>query len=559
MKKFFNNQNFYVAITQKPIWTLVLITLFINCFASFYNIFYANSNEINYNLFRRCGEAVFINFIFIVFIFYLFYLTKFLLKPFAYFIVFVSVFAFLLDVFLIDKFYTFFTIQIFESILNTNFNEASEFASSFLDFRTIFIVLATFFAIFLISKIKPFYSKKFIIFINSIILLSFIGIVAATINYYFKKHKANLSRATRFPVAKIFLVPFQYFSQTGLGSTKILISNFKDIEEKEGNLSAKNGVKNIILIIGESNARKYTGIYNDTYKTTPKIESLPNKIVFSDAVSVASSTPENLRHITTLRKNPKWSDNLNLISLFKNSGYKTFWISNQESNGIYTSGSFAASELADKSFYTNKYAQLFDYKGAKFDGELAKVAREFSQNIENGLYVFHFVGSHFTYNKRYPANFGKFTSEDIKENLPNDRKITKSEYLNSVLYTDFVINEIYKIFENKDALILYLSDHGESLWDFKDKVGHGFTCKETAEIPFIAIATNDFIQNHSEIWKNIEKSKNLPFHSPNMADLLCDIAGINSKWCESKRSIINENYNANFVRLIDGKDYKSLE
>ncbi len=561
MKELLSSNKFYNALTSKPIWTLFLVTFFVNCVASINNIIFLTPQDLDRQFVQRSFEALFLNFIFCVFIFYIFYLTKKLFKPLAYFIVIVSIFAFLLENFLVDKFLSFFTIQIFESILSTNFNEATEFAQSFIDFKIIVVALITFFVIFLISKIKPLKENKIAIYIiNFIVLFSFIAIIATVINYTFITQKTSIARATRYPTAKLFLVPFQFFSKTGLGKTRSFIEHFKKLQEEEKNLTAKNGIDNIVLIIGESNARKYTGLYNPKYNTTPRIAAMENKIVFTDAVPVASSTPENLRQITTFRKNPIWRENLNLISLFKNSGYKTHWISNQESNGIYTNGSFSASELSDESFYTNKFTQNFDYKGSKFDGELIKVGQKFADKTDKGFFVFHFVGSHFTYSKRYPKEFAKFKPSDIKENINKGQKTTKAHYLNSVFYTDFVITEIYKIFKDKDALIIYLSDHGESLWDFQEKTGHGFACKATTEIPLVFMPTPKFIKNHEEIYKKLEQSRNLPFYTPNMPDLLCDIAGINSKWCNAKRSIINENYDTNFTRFVDGIfDYKTLK
>ena len=38
-----------------------------------------------------------------------------------------------------------------------------------------------------------------------------------------------------------------------------------------------------------------------------------------------------------------------------------------------------------------------------------------------------------------------------------------NSYDNTVLYTDFIISEIIKPLQNKNAIMIYLSDHGEAL------------------------------------------------------------------------------------------------
>lgn len=58
------------------------------------------------------------------------------------------------------------------------------------------------------------------------------------------------------------------------------------------------------------------------------------------------------------------------------------------------------------------------------------------------------MGSHYRYKDRIPASF---YSEQF------------SDYDNSIRYTDFIINSLIEITKQRNALIIYSSDHGESL------------------------------------------------------------------------------------------------
>ncbi|WP_123591600.1 phosphoethanolamine transferase [Salinisphaera orenii] len=101
--------------------------------------------------------------------------------------------------------------------------------------------------------------------------------------------------------------------------------------------------------------------------------------------------------------------------------------------------------------------------------------RGLQRHIEAGtrdlFIVLHQQGSHGPeYYKRYPARFERFTPV-CASNLPQecDRQAIVNAYDNTILYTDYVLDEIIDLLErnartNHDTTaLLYLSDHGESL------------------------------------------------------------------------------------------------
>ena len=139
--------------------------------------------------------------------------------------------------------------------------------------------------------------------------------------------------------------------------------------------------------------------------------------------------------------------------------------------------------------------------------------------------------------------------------------MVKATYLNSIAYTDFVISEIYKIFKNDEALIIYLSDHADSVYDFENFIGHARDLKSVLEIPFIVFATPKFQEKYPQIWKKIKEVKDLPWVSNGLADFLSDISDINSTWKNPKKSIINAEFNPKSKRMV-GKpraDFKTLK
>lgn len=79
-------------------------------------------------------------------------------------------------------------------------------------------------------------------------------------------------------------------------------------------------------------------------------------------------------------------------------------------------------------------------------------------------YTIHLYGTHEIFSSRYTDKFAKFTADD-EEGDSKGEKQTKAEYDNAVLYNDYIVNEIIRRFEDKNAIIFYISDHGMDLYD----------------------------------------------------------------------------------------------
>jgi lipid A ethanolaminephosphotransferase len=133
---------------------------------------------------------------------------------------------------------------------------------------------------------------------------------------------------------------------------------------------------------------------------------------------------------------------------------------------------------------------------------LDKIVKEGGK--KNIFIVLHIAGSHGpTYYKKYPKSFEVFKPVCMSVDL---QKCTKQElvnaYDNSIRYTDYFLSRIIKILKNNDeapSLLVYASDHGESLGEY------GFYLHGTPyaiapdyqkKIPFLLWASSSFKKDH---------------------------------------------------------------
>ena len=340
------------------------------------------------------------------------------------------------------------------------------------------------------------------------------------------------------------------------------ILNSKSPDAAINPASQKSRVKNIILIIGESLQRGHMSLYGYGVRTTPLLEGLKasgNLIKFSDTISPYATTNQVLMRLLNFsnyesERQKAWFRSLSIIDMFSLSGYRTFWISNQEAFGAHALSAKSAADRADGETFLSK-SNLYETVRIKPDGALLPLINQAKAGqSERNFYVIHLIGNHMDYSLRYPEGFGKFSEADIKAKLTSDQKKVVAYYDNSVLYNDFVINEIFKIFSAEDSLIVYLSDHGENLYE-NGRLGHGMESRFSYEIPLLFIASREFLTAHAALWQKLEAAKDKPFMSDDLAHLLADIIGVAPLELDTRRSPIRADFNASRKRIANGVDY----
>ncbi|WRG03981.1 phosphoethanolamine transferase [Helicobacter pylori] len=302
-------------------------------------------------------------------------------------------------------------------------------------------------------------------------------------------------------------------------------------------LSSTGDVKNVVLVIGESASRNFMQLYGYNAPNNPLLSELANEreresnnlFVFSDTISKEAHTSdvfESLLNYSDAETNKPWYHYHNMIDIFKRSHYETFWLEKQ----IVDEWGITQNLVSNRS--KNRYYILGNY-GA-YDEELVKF---YSKNVQPQLksknfIVFHLIGSHSWYADRFPKNFAKFKPSDLSfSNLhvSNDRdKQIVADYVNSLYYNDAVLNGIFNLFKDKDAIVFYLSDHAQDIFESGPTYGHSYS-KAGLEIPFMIYVSDIFKEKHPEKVKLIKNALNKPFMSDDLIHSLLPLVGIHTK------------------------------
>ncbi|AAD06885.1 putative [Helicobacter pylori J99] len=325
-------------------------------------------------------------------------------------------------------------------------------------------------------------------------------------------------------------------------------------------LSSTGDISNVVLVIGESASRNFMQLYGYSVPNNPLSSELANErereresnnlFVFSDTISKEAHTSdvfESLLNYSDAETTKPWYHYHNMIDIFKRSHYETFWLEKQ----IVDEWGITQNLVSNRS--KNRYYILGNY-GA-YDEELVKF---YSKNVQPQLksknfIVFHLLGSHSWYADRFPKSFAKFKPSDLSfSNLhassDRDKQIV-ADYVNSLYYNDFVLNGIFNLFKDKDAIVFYLSDHAQDIFESGPTYGHSCS-KAGLEIPFMIYVSDIFKEKHPEKVKLIKNALNKPFMSDDLIHSLLPLVGIHTKDEIESKNLFSPQFDAQRKRAV---------
>ncbi|SIO29333.1 phosphoethanolamine transferase [Halodesulfovibrio marinisediminis] len=218
----------------------------------------------------------------------------------------------------------------------------------------------------------------------------------------------------------------------------------------------------VIFVIGESARADHFQINGYSRETTPHLIKEKNVITYGAIRSFAAltriSVPAMLTPATSAH--PKITTN-SFLDLFVKHGFATAWIS-ANSRAVYSSDMPTTRIMgnAQQTIFRNDFTTA-DYSTFRDEMMLPVVKRVLSNIDGNRTIVIHTRGSHFNYHTKYSEKYRKFTP-DKYSNYENLNTVINA-YDNSILATDAFLANLYDLVRDKNALVIYSSDHGESL------------------------------------------------------------------------------------------------
>lgn len=321
---------------------------------------------------------------------------------------------------------------------------------------------------------------------------------------------------------------------------------------------------NVIFILGESMNRNKLMVYGNKNANTPcmmnRIKS-NNALVFRDVIAPANNTSSAQKQIWTFAEKGdqlEWYKQGDLVDIMHDAGYHTYWLSNQCPYSLFGNEDEIFASRSDRYFFGNT-SHSGNSDESAWDGVLLpELGNYLSEKKEYNFIVVHLEGEHEIFKLRYPPEFSHFTADDEVGKDTEQRQI-KAEYDNAILYSDYIIDEIIKCFEDKDAVVIYISDHGLEVYDDRDFVGHSsedIGSRQMIEIPMIIWGSDKYWQKRPELKNLVMAAVDRPYMTDDIIHTVLDLASIQSTSYDPAKSIINSRFDASRVRMYHGEPYQ---
>lgn len=361
--------------------------------------------------------------------------------------------------------------------------------------------------------------------------------------------------------------------------TNFIINGFNAIKANESNKALAKEINNFtfnareispnneneiyVLVIGETARRHNFHLYGYKKPTTPHLDKTENIIAFSNVNSAATLTIKSLPQIIT-RANPDQIDlqykEKTILDAFKEAGYYTAWIGVQN---ISTPLVKRLKSVADYTYFTQSDISTGNF----YDMDVLEKFNQIIDNKENKkkFIIIHTLGSHFRYSNRYTDDFEKFTPTISKSGYDNIGLDSKEKlinsYDNSILYTDYFLSSLINNVQKSNAIsgILYLSDHGENLYDDNKTIFHGSEnpTKFEYEIPYIIWHSNKYEDFYPLKVQAMRSNKDKKAASTSTFYSLLEMANISydNSTKEIHKSLLNTGYKEPLKRkLVNSKN-----
>ena len=338
----------------------------------------------------------------------------------------------------------------------------------------------------------------------------------------------------------------------------------------------------IVLIIGESHNKHHCELYGYNKAVNPNLlrykqtDQDGRLCVFRDVIIPYNSTHKMLKEILSLHSvdgEKSWNEYPLLPHIMRDAGFYVSFVSNQ----VPAYGDDGCADEAGAYFF--QYPQVakrsFDYRNMeiyRYDMSLIEEinsARK-SRNGQPEFSIIQLKGQHIYAKYNFPPEFAKFKPQDYNDSsfaISEAQKQERADYDNATLYNDYVVEQIFRCYDDTPTIVIYMSDHGEEVHDYRPFLSrsHGEVKTENEikyqyQIPFLIYANQKFVEQHNNVVNRMIEVQDSPFMADDVSHIILGLSGVPCGWYSPSRDLLHEEYNAQRIRMVEDKQvYRKID
>lgn len=292
----------------------------------------------------------------------------------------------------------------------------------------------------------------------------------------------------------------------------------------------------VVFVIGESLRNDHLQINGYERETTPYLMEEDNLVSLTDIYGAECFTHTSVPQIMTRADsaNPQRAyDEQSFVTIFNDAGFRTTWIANQESVATYA---YFMNEC-DTLIYVNGDKSVYTFDKWLDEDILPHLENELKDDNPTQLHILHSIGSHWWYNSHYTDEFERYTPV-IKSRVvsSNTQEEMINSYDNTILYTDYFIKETIDLIRDKKSILIFLSDHGESLGEDGYYL-HGADRPELHYPAAFVWYSDKYAQSFPDMIENLKDNSDKKYRSDYLFHSIIDAADITTEYIEPQLSI----------------------
>jgi heptose-I-phosphate ethanolaminephosphotransferase len=227
----------------------------------------------------------------------------------------------------------------------------------------------------------------------------------------------------------------------------------------------------------------------------------------------------------------------------------------------------AGADVFDK--HSEASLNLSERRRNCFDDALLPMLGEvLKQDKKDKIIFLHLMGNHAVYRARFPRSAEFFNANtDSQYPMPADpvrnepQKQVVDDYDNAARFNDTIVGAIIDEVRKAggDSFVVYFSDHGEEVYDFRNFAGHSdeVTSPFMLKIPFIVWLSEGYRADHEPFASALRSTVGRPYINKNFSASLADLARLKQPNLDPARSLFSAKYEP-APRIMAGKDYETL-
>ncbi len=305
----------------------------------------------------------------------------------------------------------------------------------------------------------------------------------------------------------------------------------------------------VVTVVGETARARNWGLSGYSRDTTPELRAR-GVVNFKDVTSCGTSTAESVPCVFSALPRSDYDKKKarameQLPSLISRAGVRSVWIDNQAGSKDAAAG---IEEKPLSQMLPKDVSSAVCPGGVCPDGALARAVKSQLDAARGPTAIYlHMMGSHGpAYDDRYPPSFQHWGPVCHQNDL---RQCQLSElrnaYDNTIYYTDSVLASIIDTLKARadlDTVLVYFSDHGESLGDdgfFLHGAPYAIAPEVQKKVPMIMWFSDGFIRRTGlDVQCVLRKASESASHD-NIYHTLLDLNGVSSSTYEPSLDLMS--------------------